>query len=143
MKRITTTMGGWLLTVLIAGGSSEAKLTAQSGPGEIFPVPFAFTVGGHEIEPGTYEVRRDFSERLISIQNVQTGEKQLFSVRPEERRVVPRKGLLVFQRCGNRKNLSEFHIRGTSLYSETIEGRNRNTEVERCSPTDTTTIAAR
>jgi hypothetical protein len=144
MKRITSIMAGSLFAVLIAGGAFTAELKAQNAPGEIFTVPFAFTADGHEIGPGTYEVRRDMSERLISIQNVETGEKDLISVRPEERSTISGKGLLVFQRCGDRRGLSEFHIRGKSLYSATITPRrNKNVEIENCSMNGTTTVAAR
>jgi hypothetical protein len=143
MKSITSIVAGSLLAVLIAGGASTTQLQAQNAPGEIFAVPFAFTVGGQEIKPGRYEVRRDASEYAISIQNLQTGEKQLFSVRPEERSAVPAKGLLVFRQCGDRKDLAEFHIRGTSLYSATIQLHKKNSELERCSHSDMTTLAAR
>ena len=142
MKRIRSIMTGLFGVILI--GASTVTLKAQNALGETFTVPFAFTADGHVIGAGTYEIRRDMSQFLISIQNVQTGEKQLFSVRPEERRAVPTKGLLVFEGCGERKELSEFHIRGTRLYSATIEARGKsNTDVERCSSAGTTTIAAR
>lgn len=144
MKHATSMMAGLLLIGLIAGGGSETKLNAQSETGEIFTVPFAFAADGHMIQPGTYEVRHDFSRFLLSVQNVKTGEKQLLSVRPEERFSVPAKGLLVFERCGQRRELSEFHVRGTSLYSETTaQGRKKHTEVESCAEAGTVTLAAR
>ena len=144
MKRATSIMAGLLLAVLIAGGASEARLNAQSVSGEVFTVPFAFTADGHEVQPGTYEIRRDTSPFLLSIQNVKTGEKQLFGVRPEVRSDVLGKGLLVFQGCGDRKELSEFHIRGTNSYSETVNtGRKRNVEVESCSRPETVALASR
>jgi hypothetical protein len=119
-------------------------LSAQDVQGEIFTVPFTFTAEGHEIEPGTYEIRRDFSQFLMSIVNVKTGEKQLFSVRPETRAAIPEKGLLVFRGCGNRKTLSEFHVRGANLFSAAVEpGRRETPEMERCSRVDAVTIAAR
>ena len=144
MKGATRMMSGLLLAILVGGGASEAKLNAQSGPGEIFTVPFAFAAQGHEIQAGTYEVRRDSSQFLITISNVKTGEKQMFSVRPEGRSAVPQKGLLVFQGCGDRKELGEFHVRGTNLYSTMIESRRKNSpEVEGCSREETVTLAAR
>lgn len=143
MKHITSIMAGVMLTVFIAGGF-EAGATAQDGTGEIFTVPFAFSADGHKVQAGTYEIRRDSSQFLLSIQDVKTGEKQLFSVRPEQRAAVPEKGLLVFQRCGERKRLSEFHIPGTNFYSATIDSRpRRGTEMENCSQAETMTIAAR
>ncbi|WP_109487325.1 hypothetical protein [Occallatibacter savannae] len=144
MKQVTSIMSGILLAFVIAGGSGGARANAQDGTGEIFTVPFAFTVDGHDIQPGTYEVRRDLSPFLLSVENVKTGEKELFSVRPEQRRAIPAKGLLVFQRCGDRNKLSEFHVPGTNLYSATIDARPRkSTEVESCSRAETMTIAAR
>lgn len=144
MKRISLNMAGMLLAIVVGGGSFGARAIAQDGTGEIFTVPFAFSADGHDIQPGTYEIRRDSSQFLLSIENVRTGEKQLFSVRPEQRAAVPAKGLLVFQRCGERQELSEFHIRGTNLYSATIDATPRkHSEMEICSQPATVTIAAR
>ena len=143
MKR-RSMMAALLLAVLMVGGASEARLNAQDGLGEIFTVPFAFTADGHEIQAGTYEIRRDSSQFLLSIQNLKTGEKQLFSVRPEQRSAVPARGLLVFHGCGERKELSEFHIRGTSLYSAAIDsGRSIGSEIENCPHPENVTSAAR
>jgi len=144
MKCVTLVMAGLLGVVLIGAGGVTDSLQAQVEPGETFTVPFAFMASGHVIEPGTYEVRREANPFLISIQNVQTGDKQLFGVRPEEKGVAPAKGLLVFRRCGDHKDLSEFHIRSARLFSVTIEGRGKkNSEMEACSSTDTTMLAAR
>jgi hypothetical protein len=145
MKRITSIVAGPVFAVLTACGTFTAVLGAQDALGEIFTVPFAFTADGHEIGPGTYEVRRDMSQRLMSIQNVQTGEKELFSVRPENRHSsISVKGFLVFERCGDSRNLIEFHKRGTGLYSATIApSRKKNLEVGICSTSGTTTVAAR
>jgi hypothetical protein len=144
MKRVTSIVAGSLFAVLIAGGALTAELEAQSTPGEIFTVPFIFTADGIEIGPGTYEVRHDMSQHVMSIQNVETGEKDLISVRPEERSAISGKGLLVFHRCGDRNYLSEFYLRGTNLYSATITpSPKKNVEIESCSMTGTTTVAAR
>jgi hypothetical protein len=144
MKRITSIVVGSAFAVLTACGTFTAVLSAQDALGELFTVPFAFTAGGHEIGPGTYEVRRAMSQRLMSIQNVQTGEKELFSVRPEGRSSISGKGFLVFERCGQSRNLIEFHNRGTGLYSATIAPiRKKNLEVGSCSMSGTTTVAAR
>ena len=144
MKRITSMMAASLAAVLIAGGASDTTLNAQNMLGEVFTVPFAFTADGHQIQPGTYEIRRDSSQFLLSIQNVTTREKQLFSVRPEQRAEVSSQGLLVFLRCGDRRELSEFHLRGTNLYSATIDtARMKIAEAESCSNPNTVTLAAR
>lgn len=144
MKQVSSIMAGVLLAVTFASGSFVARATAQDATGEIFTVPFSFTADGHEVQPGTYEIRRGASQFLLSIENVKTGEKELFSVRPEQRPAVPDKGLLVFQRCGGQKELSEFHIRGTNLYSATIGAKPRkNSEMESCRQPDMVTVAAR
>jgi hypothetical protein len=144
MKRILSMVSGLILTVLIAGGGFTPSLRAQNEPGEIFTVPFAFTADGHEIGPGTYEVRRDSSQFLVSIRNVETADEQSFNVRPEQHRTIPSKGILVFHQCGDRKALTEFHVRGSKFYSATISARHKtDSEVGNCSPADTTTVAAR
>lgn len=144
MKQVSSIMAGLLMVATFATGSLGATAAAQDATGEIFTVPFAFTADGHEIQPGTYEIRRESSQFLLSIENVKTGEKELFSARPEQRAAVPAKGLLVFQRCGERKELSEFHTRGTNLYSATMDAKLRKSlELESCSRSNTVTVAAR
>lgn len=144
MKQVTSMMAGVLLAVTFTGGLFEARANAQEAMGEIFTVPFEFTADGHEVQAGTYEIRRESSQFLLSIENVKTGEKQLFSIRPEQRSAVPSKGLLVFRQCRERKQLSEFHVRGTNLYSSTIDlTRRENSELESCSQPGTVTLAAR
>ncbi len=144
MKQVSSIMAGVLLAITFAGGSFGRRATAQDAWGEIFTVPFAFSADGHEVQPGTYEIRRDSSQFLLSIENVKTGEKQMFSVRPEQHSTVPGKGLLVFERCGERRELSEFHVRGTNLFSATIDSKPRkNSDSESCSQSNTVTIAAR
>ena len=144
MKSASSLAAGLLTAALVVNGNFETNLMGQDGPGEIFTVPFAFTADGHEIQPGTYEIRRDANQFFMSIQNVKTRETQLFSVRPEERSAIPAKGLLVFQACGARKELNEFHVRGTNIFSATIKSRRNNTlEAESCSHPQSVTVAAR
>jgi hypothetical protein len=144
MKRIRSIMTGSFLAVLIVCGGCSPKMRAQTEPGAIFSVPFAFTTNGHQVGAGTYEIRRLSNPFFISLRNVETGAKDLFSVRPEEQRKVPAKGLLVFHRCGQHIDLTEFHIAGTNLYSVAIPPRHaRNSEIEGCSPAETMTVAAR
>lgn len=144
MKRISSIVTGSFFTVLIACGGCSPKMNAESESGALFNVPFAFTADGHHVSSGTYEVDRLANPYLISIRNVETGEKQIFTVRPEQQRTIPSKGLLVFHRCGQRKDLIEFHIPGTNVYSRAISPQQAtNSEVESCSPADTTTVAAR
>jgi len=144
MKRITSIVAGALFAVLIAGGMFAAKLHAQDEPGLTFSVPFAFSTNGHSIPAGSYQVTLDSSHFLISIRNIKTGDKQLFSVRPEQKRTISERGLLVFHNCGERKDLTEFHIPGTDVYSATISPHGaKNMEAKNCRANDTMTLAAR
>lgn len=144
MKRITSILAGSLLATLIGAAGFIARAGAQTNSGAIFTVPFAFTADGHVINPGTYQVNLAFDQHQISIRDLATGDEQLFAVRPELQRMSPSRGVLVFHRCGLRKDLAEFHIPGTNYYSATIAPRHASSsDLERCSPNDTTTIAAR
>jgi hypothetical protein len=144
MKRIASIIAGSLFAALFAGGALTTNAKAQTEPGVIFTVPFAFAADGYTIDAGTYEISLVSGQHLISIRNLNTGDKQIFSVRPELQRTIASQGLLVFHRCGQRKDLAEFHIPGASLYSTTIAPRHRKaSELETCSSEDTTTIAAR
>lgn len=129
---------------MIAGGTFTAKLHAQMEPGLLFSVPFAFSTNGHSIPAGTYQVTLDSSQFLISIRNVETGEKQFFTVRPEQQRTIASQGLLVFHRCGERKELTEFHIPGADSYSMAIPSRRaKSAEAKSCPTTDAVFLAAR
>lgn len=144
MKRITSIVTGSFFAVLIACGGCAPKVKAQADAGAVFSVPFAFTADGHTVAAGTYEVRRLSTPFLISIRNVDTGEKQIFSVRPEQQRKDPATGLLIFHRCGPSADLTEFHLPGTNLYSAAISPHHgKNSETETCSPDETMTVAAR
>jgi hypothetical protein len=144
MKRITSIIAGSLFTVLIAGGTFPTNLHAQSEPGLTFSVPFAFWTNGHHIPAGTYQVTLDSGQFLISIRNIKTGAKQLFSVRPEQRGAITERGVLVFHNCGERKDLTEFHIPGTDAYSATMTPHGAgNIEANNCRANDTMTLAAR
>jgi hypothetical protein len=144
MKRFTSIVTGSCFAVLIACGGCAPKLKAQTEPGAIFSVPFSFTTDGHRVAAGTYEVRRLSSPFMISISNLETGEKQIFTARPEHQPNLPSKGQLVFHRCGQSNELTEFHIQGKELYSVLIAPRRGpNSEFKSCSSPDTMTIAAR
>jgi|GEM_PF-1326293 len=144
MKRITSIVAGSLLAILIAGGTLAANLHAQNEPGLIFVVPFQFSTNGHPIPAGTYQVTLDSSQFLMSIRNIKTGDKQLFNVRPEQRGTIAERGVLVFHKCGARKDLTEFHIPGTDVYSATMMPHvAKNIETNDCRANDNLTLAAR
>lgn len=142
MKRMTSVVVGSLFAILIVSGAFTAKLQAQEEPGIIFSVPFAFSTDGHNIPAGRYEINLVLNHYLMSIRNLQTGDVQIFSVRPEQQRTIASKGLLIFHRCGDRKDLVEFHIPGSDIYSETIAPR-RLRNLEACQTTGNLTVAAR
>jgi hypothetical protein len=144
MKRITSIVAASLFAVLIGTGVFSSGANAQTEPAQVFSVPFPFTADGHVIDAGTYEINRASNQFLMSIRNLQTGEQQLFAVRPEQQRTISSRGVLVFHRCGSTRDLTEFHVPGTNLYSTVIPPRrSAASDLERCSEGDTTTIAAR
>ena len=144
MKHITSIVAGCLFAVLMDAGVLSAKANAQNETAEIFTVPFAFTVDGHLMTAGTYELNLESDQFQLSIRNLKTGKQQFFTVRPEQDRTVASRGRLVFDGCGLKKDLTEFHTPGSNLYSTTIAPRHEAaSDRGRCSETDTTTIAAR
>lgn len=144
MKRITSMLTGTLFAVLFAGGAFTSTLKAQNEPGTIFTIPFAFTIEGHSVAAGTYEMKLVSNRYLLSIRNLKTGEEEFFNVLPQQQRAIATQGMLVLHGCGQREDLTEFHVAGTSNYSATISSRHsKSSELESCSADDTTTIAAR
>lgn len=144
MKHITSILAASLFAILTGVAMFTANANAQTESGQIFTVPFAFTADGHVINPGTYQVNLAFNQHQISIRDLATGDEQFFAVRPEQQRIIPSRGVLVFHHCGLRKDLTEFHIPGTNYYSATVAPRHASSsDLERCSANDTTTIAAR
>lgn len=144
MKRISSIVAGSLFVVLIMGGTFAARVQAQDEPGVTFKVPFAFSADGQNIPAGTYQVNLVSNQYQMKIRNVQTGDQRFLHVRPEQQRTVASRGLLVFHRCGDRKDLAEFHIPGTSVYSEMIAPRGvKDMESKSCSAPGTLTVASR
>ena len=144
MKRMSSIIVNSLVAVLITGGTSMAKVHAQNSPGIVFSVPFTFTADGRNIAAGTYELNLVSDKFMMSIRNVETGEMQVFTVHPEEQRAIESLGRLIFQSCGGHMDLTEFHVPGTKLYSETIQPRRlKNMEAKACPAPDFVTLAAR
>lgn len=144
MKRITSIVAGSLFAVLIIGGTFAARVQAQDEPGVTFKVPFAFSADGQNIPAGTYQLNLVSNQFEMSIRNVQTGDVRFLSVHPEQQLTVASRGLLVFHGCGERKDLAEFHIPGTSIYSATIVPRGaKNMESKSCPTPGTLTVASR
>jgi len=144
MKRMSSIIVASLFAILILGGPLVAKLHAQNGEGLVFSVPFAFTADGSRIAAGTYELNLVSNEFMMSIRNVETGDTQVFNVRPEQQRAIESHGRLIFHRCGGHMDLTEFHVPGTNLYSETITpNRVKKAEAKTCPATDAVFLAAR
>lgn len=118
------------------GGPLATKLYAQNSEGLVFSVPFAFTADGSRIAAGTYALNLVSNEFMMSIRNLETGDTQVFSVRPEQQRAIESRGRHLFHRCGSHMDLAEFHVPGTNLYSETITpGRMKKAESKACPAT--------
>ncbi|WP_348263494.1 hypothetical protein P8935_02810 [Telmatobacter sp. DSM 110680] len=135
---------GSLVGVLAVGGTFAAKANAQDGPGVVFSIPFSFTADGRNIAAGTYELNLVSNKFMMSIRNVRTGDMQVFSVHPEEQRATESEARLIFHNCGGHLNLTEFHVPGTNLFSETMPPRGvKNMEAKVCPATDFVTLASR
>ncbi len=144
MKRMSSIIVGSLVAVLIAGGTFAAQLHAQNGPGVVFSVPFAFTADGRNIAAGTYELNLVSNKFMMSIRNVETGDMQVFTVHPEEQKATDSQARLIFHNCGGHLDLTEFHVPGNNLFSETIPPRHlHNMETKACPAPDFVTLAAR
>lgn len=144
MKRIRSIIVGSLFGLLIMSSPFAARLNAQDESGAVFTVPFAFSVDGHNIDAGSYELKLVSSEYMISVRDLKTGALQFFSVHPDQQRKFETRDRLVFNGCGDHRYLTEFHIRGTNLFSSTnTPGRVKDAEAKACPATDAVFLAAR
>lgn len=143
MKRMTSILVESLVAILISVGLSTTA-HAQYDPGIIVSIPFAFYANGHEIPAGTYRLRLSDSNFLMSVRNVNTGDEELFPVRPETDRRVASQGRITFQVCEGHSYLTQVHIPGSDLFSETVSGHEDNdAKTESCSKDDAITISLR
>lgn len=143
MKRMTSIIVGSLFAILISVGLSITA-HAQYDPGIVVSIPFAFYANGHEITAGTYRLRLADSNFLLSVRNVNTGNEQMFHVHPETDRKVASQGRLTFQVCEGHSYLTQVHIPGSDLFSETASGHKDNdARTDACSKDDAITIALR
>jgi hypothetical protein len=136
MKRILSLIAKSLAIILIGSGALATNLQAQSDVAVTASVPFPFTVGTHNMAPGTYEFSLDSSQFLVSVVNVKTGHREMFPVRPGQQLAVEQRGRLKFRNSKARSALSEIHFPGTDRFSEvdqrhgigTIEAKNSSTD---------------
>jgi hypothetical protein len=143
MKRITSIIVKSLFAILISGGLS-ATANAQYDPGITIDIPFAFSANGQEIAAGTYQLQLISSNFLMSVRNVKTGNQQMITVHPAEARQISSEARLAFQVCEGHSYLTEVHVPGTNLFSETVNGHTLNdARTNACSRDDSITIALR
>lgn len=143
MKSMTSIIVRSLFAILISC-SPLATAFAQYDPGIIVNIPFAFSADGQEIAPGTYQLQLISGSFLMSVRNVNTYEEQFITVRPEQSRRATPEGRLIFQVCDGHSYLTEIHIPGANLFSETVAGRkHKYAEAGPCSNEDSSTVALR
>lgn len=141
MKSMTSIIVRSLFAILI-GGSPLATAFAQYDPGITVNIPFAFSADGQEIAPGTYQLQLISGNFLMSVRNVNTFEEQFLPVRPEQARRASSEGRLIFQVCDGHSYLTEIHIPGANLFSETIAGhKQKEVEAGPCTNDQSTTVA--
>lgn len=119
MKHIPSLIVKLLVTILVISGPFAISVQAQTDPGIIVSIPFPFTVGTQRVAPGTYDFSL-VSQFLLSVRNAITGEKEMFPVRPEQRRAIEQKGSLTFHNSAGCSVLSEVHFPGASMFTEVI-----------------------
>jgi hypothetical protein len=144
MKRIHSIIAGSLFAILVLSCGFATRLQAQDEPAVTFSIPFAFSTAGRTIPAGTYQLNLVEGQHLMSILNVKTGDMQVFSVFPDQQKSIESHGRLIFNRCGDRNELAEFHIPGTNFYSRMVPSRaDRKLEAKACPLDQTVTLASR
>jgi hypothetical protein len=145
MKRVASIIVKSLFAVLVSGGPFALNAQAQYDEGITTNIPFAFSADGHEIRASTYRLRLINNNFMMSLVDVKTGNEQFLTVRPETGRSLESShGRLVFQVCDGRVSLTEVHIPGTNLFSETVNKRgSKGVEAAACSKENSMTIALR
>lgn len=144
MKRILSLIAKLLVMILIVSGTLEINLQAQSNLAVTASIPFPFTVGTHDMAPGTYEFSLASSQFLVSVVNVKTGHQEMFPVRPVQQRAVEQSGGLRFRNSEARSALSEIHFPGTDRFSELGQRRGTGSIKASSSPAaETISVAQR
>jgi hypothetical protein len=120
MKRISSLIVKSLVTLLIGGATLATSVQAQEDWAVTATVPFPFTVGKQSIAPGTYQFSLESSLFLLSVTNVKTGDKELFTVRPENQPAIEEHGRIIFRDSDGSNALNEVHFPGTDMFSKLI-----------------------
>jgi hypothetical protein len=143
MKRMISVIVKSLIAILISGAPFALAAHAQDDSAITAKVPFAFSVGNHEIAAGTYQFQLTSDRFQLSVRNVLTGNEQIFVTHPEKEREVTLHGRLMFQVCDGRIYLAEIHI-GTTLFSETMNDRaQKDADATTCANQNSTVAALR
>jgi hypothetical protein len=121
MKQTSLFLVTSLVTILICGGPLAVNLQAQSNHAMTVSIPFPFTVGGHSIAPGTYQLSLESDPFLLSVRNVKTGHEDIFPVRPEQPRGFEPQGRLIFGNSAGSRVLNEVRFPGTGTFTEVIQ----------------------
>jgi hypothetical protein len=133
-----------LVTLLMSSATLATNLHAQNDDAITVRVPFSFTVGTQSIAPGTYQFSLNYSQFLLSVFNVKTGDREMFNVHPEPQRGTEQRGRVVFRNDEQSTILNEVHFPGTELFSEVIQRHGAGRiEAKRSSTDDLISIAQR
>jgi hypothetical protein len=114
MKRIPSHFMRSLAIFLIASGPLAVHLKAQSDHSITASIPFPFTAGTQTMAPGTYRFEQ-MGAYEVSILNVKTGVKQIFSVHPGSQRTLAQHERVIFRIRAKRSFLSEVDFSGTGM----------------------------
>jgi hypothetical protein len=142
MTKFTSLVATSLVTLLISSATLAPNLEAQGDDAITLKVPFSFTVGPQSIAPGTYQFSMLSTQFLLSVVNVKTGDKEIFTVRPEYQRAPDQHGRLVFRNSEGSSVLNEVHFPGTGLFSKVIQRRDdRRLEAKKSSTDSSISVA--
>src|ERR1700741_2235330 len=122
MTRFTSHLPKSMFALLIACGTLATNLQAQNDS-VTATVPFPFTVGTQCNAPGTYRFSLMSSQYVLTVLNVNTGDKRIFDVHPEHQPTSEERGLLMFRNSEGPKTLNEIHFPGSDAFSALAEPR--------------------
>jgi hypothetical protein len=123
MKKICLSVVESLVAILMLVGPLASELQAESGVPMTVSVPFAFSVGGHSVAPGTYQFELGPDAYLLSVRNAKNGHEEIFPVRPEHSRGSVEDGRLLFGVSGGGRVLNEVRFPGAGRFAVIQGGR--------------------
>jgi hypothetical protein len=136
MKTLSLSFAKLLFTILLGCGLLAVNVQAQEYHTATVTIPFAFSLNGRNIAPGTYRLRL-VSEWLLSIHNLHGGGEQMFIVRPEQGGQTAGEACLLFDRFEGHTDLAEMYLPGSEAHTEFIgPHRAGTTDARVCSSSD-------